>query len=120
MKTPRVTVRSEADGVDVVVCAGEFDLDTAGVLAAACDREAAGAALLVLDVARVEFADSSFLNVLIRLRNTRPVVLGGPLPAQLRRLLEMTGALELFEVRDGGPPGSRALSTVPSTVPAEG
>ncbi|MGW6981830.1 hypothetical protein ACWGE1_20695 [Streptomyces sp. NPDC054932] len=54
MEQPQVTV---ADGAVVIVCAGEFDLDTACVLA-------------------------------------------GPLPTRLRRLLEMTGALELFEVRD--------------------
>ncbi|MER5567148.1 STAS domain-containing protein [Streptomyces goshikiensis] len=100
MELPKVAVKPAVDGGVVIVCSGEFDLDTVGVLAAACDRDAAGAELLVLDVARVAFADSSFLNVLIRLRNTRPVVLAGPLPAQLRRVLEMTGALDLFEVRD--------------------
>ncbi|WP_411104805.1 STAS domain-containing protein [Streptomyces sp. cmx-4-9] len=99
MELPRVSVRSEGDGVCVVVCSGEFDLDTSGALAAACDGEAAAAELLVLDVSQVVFADSSFLNLLLRLRHTRPVVLAGPLPVQLRRLLEMTGAAALFEVR---------------------
>ncbi|MET9605993.1 STAS domain-containing protein [Streptomyces sp. NPDC006512] len=101
METPQVKVCSGADGTVVVVCCGEFDLDTSGVLAAACAREGAGAALVVVDVARVTFADSAFLNVLIRLRNSRPLALAGPLPNQLRRLLEMTGALALFEIRDG-------------------
>ncbi|MEU3724681.1 STAS domain-containing protein [Streptomyces sp. NPDC031705] len=95
-----MTVRPEADGVCVVVCSGEFDLDTIGRLEAACEREAGGATRLVLDVSGVEFADSSFLNLLIHLRNTRPLLLEGPLPHQLVRLLEMTGALALFEVRD--------------------
>ncbi len=72
-------MRPEADGA-VVVCAGEFDLDTAGVLTAACDQDADGVKLFVLDVTRVVFADSSFRNVLIRLRNTRRVALAGPLP----------------------------------------
>ncbi|MCY0943284.1 hypothetical protein [Streptomyces antarcticus] len=62
MELPKVAVKPEADGAVVIVRTGEFDLDTAGVSAAACDRDAAGAKLLVLDVARVAFADSSFLN----------------------------------------------------------
>ncbi|MFK0223682.1 hypothetical protein ACIQWN_36540 [Streptomyces vinaceus] len=47
------------------------------------------------------FADPSFLNALILLRNSRSLVLAGPLPHQLERLLEMTGALALFTIRDG-------------------
>ncbi|MFF3728558.1 STAS domain-containing protein [Streptomyces erythrochromogenes] len=97
-----MTVRVEADGVCVVACAGEFDQDTVGLLEVTCERETASAKLLVLDVKNVAFADSSFLNTLIRLRNTRPLVLAGPLPAQLHRLLDMTGALALFEMREGG------------------
>ncbi|MFE3579797.1 STAS domain-containing protein [Streptomyces vinaceus] len=81
---------------------GEFDQDTIGLLQAACDRETAGCELLVLDVKDVSFADSSFLNTLIRLRNSRRLALAGPLPDQLHRLLELTGALPLFEVREGG------------------
>ncbi|MFB7981919.1 STAS domain-containing protein [Streptomyces vinaceus] len=97
-----MTVRTEADSVCVVACSGEFDQDTVGLLQAACDRETAGCELLVLDVKNVSFADSSFLNTLIRLRNTRRLALAGPLPDQLHRLLELTGALPLFEVREGG------------------
>ncbi|MFE9933663.1 STAS domain-containing protein [Streptomyces sp. NPDC005533] len=96
-----MTVRTEAGGVYVVCCSGEFDQDTVGALKAACDHEAADAALLVLDVKDVVFADSSFLNTLLALRNTRPLVLAGPLRDQLQRLLEMTGALPLFGMRDG-------------------
>ncbi|MGW7314854.1 STAS domain-containing protein [Streptomyces sp. NPDC054854] len=97
-----MTVRSDADGAYVVSCAGEFDQDTVGELGATCDRLDAGAKLLVLDVKNVAFADSSFLNTMIRLRNTRPLVLAGPLPDQLHRLLALTGALEVFEMRDDG------------------
>ncbi|MEW2417836.1 STAS domain-containing protein [Streptomyces sp. NPDC046866] len=106
MESPRVALRAEPDGVWVVVCSGEFDQDTTGKVAAACGGEAADARLLVLDVTGVTFADSSFLNVLIRLRNARPVVLAGPLPRQLERLLEMTGVLALFTIRDGQPPAA--------------
>ncbi|MEU9033235.1 hypothetical protein AB0D46_38220 [Streptomyces sp. NPDC048383] len=57
-----------------------------------------------MDVARPAFADSAFLSVLVRLRRTRRLVLGGPVPDQLRRLVEMTGVLPLFEIRDGAGP----------------
>ncbi|EFL19464.1 predicted protein [Streptomyces sp. C] len=53
-----------------------------------------------MDLAQVSFADSSFLNLLVHLRNTRPLVLQGPLPHQLHRVMELTGALALFEIRD--------------------
>ncbi|MFD3872864.1 STAS domain-containing protein [Streptomyces sp. NPDC058623] len=102
MESPTVTVRSDAYGVYVVSCAGEFDQDTVGEFGATCDSLGAGAKLLVLDVKDVAFADSSFLNTMIRLRNTRPLVLEGPLPDQLHRLLTLTGALEVFEMRDNG------------------
>ncbi|MFF2192979.1 hypothetical protein [Streptomyces sp. NPDC058157] len=53
-----------------------------------------------MDVRQVSFADSSFLNALIRLLHIRPLALQGPLPHQLHRLMEMTGALSLFDIRD--------------------
>ncbi|MFE5717631.1 STAS domain-containing protein [Streptomyces erythrochromogenes] len=102
MESPKVTVGPETAGVRIVVCSGEFDLDTTGELATAC--EATDTQSLVLDVKGVTFADSSFLNVLIRLNNSRTVELAGPLPHQLLRLLEMTGALALFQVRDSSTP----------------
>ncbi|MFG2667048.1 STAS domain-containing protein [Streptomyces sp. NPDC048387] len=100
MDSPTVTVRTEVDGTRVLVCSGEFDLDTVATVTAACEQEAAHQQVLVVDVARLGFADSSFLNVLVTLRKRRPVVLVGPLPLQLQRLLELTGALALFEVRE--------------------
>ncbi|MFE5627363.1 STAS domain-containing protein [Streptomyces virginiae] len=60
----------------------------------------ASAGVLVIDVRQVAFGDSSFLNALIRLRNTRTLALQGPLPHQLHRMLELTGALPLFDIRD--------------------
>ncbi|MEU9027107.1 STAS domain-containing protein [Streptomyces sp. NPDC048383] len=104
MEAPTVAVRSETGGVCRVVCSGEFDLDSIGLLADACDRQAADADLLVVDVAGLTFADSAFLGVLVRLRHTRRLVLAGPVPGQLRRLLEMTGVLPLFEIRDDSTP----------------
>ncbi|WP_051810348.1 STAS domain-containing protein [Streptomyces sp. NRRL S-378] len=95
-----MTVRAEADSVRVVACAGEFDQDTVGLLQATCDREATSAKLLVIDVKNVTFADSSFLNTLIRLRNAHPLAVAGPLPDQLHRLLDLTGARHRFEMCD--------------------
>ncbi|MFJ9597902.1 STAS domain-containing protein [Streptomyces virginiae] len=100
MTTPQVTVSSETDGVGFVVCSGEFDLDTTTLLIEACYDQPVPAGPLVIDVRQVTFGDSSFLNALIRLRNTRPLAVQGPLPSQLRRMMEMTGALALFEIRD--------------------
>ncbi|MFE7185891.1 hypothetical protein [Streptomyces erythrochromogenes] len=49
MQAPQVTVRAEADVVRVVVCSGEFDLDTTGLLVNACDTRPVPAGLLVVD-----------------------------------------------------------------------
>ncbi|MFF1561750.1 STAS domain-containing protein [Streptomyces sp. NPDC058279] len=95
-----MSIRTEAGGARVIVCAGDFDMDTLAGLSAACEREAESSRRLVIDVTGVTFADSSFLNVLITWRKRLPVALLGPLPSRLRFLLEITGALELFEVRD--------------------
>ncbi|MFE6906713.1 STAS domain-containing protein [Streptomyces erythrochromogenes] len=100
MIAPKVTVGTDAAGVRLILCSGEFDLDTTGLLVKVCG-EAAPAEPLILDVTQVTFADSSFLNALIRVRNSRPLALRGPLPKQLLRVMEMTGALALFEIRDG-------------------
>lgn len=98
MESPKVTVRTGVGGGRVIVCSGEFDLDTIAGLSAVCEREAAPGRLLAFDVAGVEFADSTFLNLLITWRKSSPVALVGPVPSQLYRLLEMTGALKLFEI----------------------
>ncbi|WP_424216463.1 STAS domain-containing protein (plasmid) [Streptomyces sp. BI20] len=86
---------------NVLRCAGELDMDTAGELAERADRaRRAGVGPLVLDVREVTFADSSALNTLLRLRLDGPLALRGPLPDQLRRLLEMTGTADLFDRAD--------------------
>ncbi|MER5567250.1 STAS domain-containing protein [Streptomyces goshikiensis] len=102
---PTVTVLPDYDGLRVVQCSGEFDADTEGVLDAACDEAiaAAGVERLALDVRGVTFADSSFLNLLLRVHGVCDLLLLGPLPPQLARLLEMTGANLLFAIDDGPP-----------------
>ncbi|MGW7460662.1 STAS domain-containing protein [Streptomyces sp. NPDC054797] len=90
------------DGARVIVCAGEFDQRTLDAV-----EEAGTAAItdpdirrIVLDVSRVTFADSSMLNEMFRLRRNSNLVLVGPLPNSLARVLELTQALALFHVAD--------------------
>ncbi|MER5731222.1 STAS domain-containing protein [Streptomyces sp. NPDC002138] len=90
------------DGARVIVCAGEFDQRTLRSV-----QEAGTAAIddpdirrIVLDVSRVTFADSSMLNEMFRLRRNGDLVLVGPLPTSLARVLELTRARALFQVTD--------------------
>ncbi|MFJ7270419.1 STAS domain-containing protein [Streptomyces sp. NPDC099050] len=90
------------DGARVIVCVGEFDQRTLQVV-----QEAGTAAItdpdirrIILDVSRVTFADSSMLNEMFRLRRSRHLVLVGPLPNSLARVLELTQARALFHVTD--------------------
>ncbi|MCX5403051.1 STAS domain-containing protein [Streptomyces sp. NBC_00335] len=90
------------DGARVIVCAGEFDQRTLQAV-----QEAGTAAItdpnirrIILDVSRVTFADSSMLNEMFRLRRNSRLVLIGPLPTSLERVLELTQARALFHVAD--------------------
>ncbi|MGW7313538.1 STAS domain-containing protein [Streptomyces sp. NPDC054865] len=88
------------DAIRVIVCAGEFDQRTLGPV-----HEAGTAALadpeigrIILDVSRITFADSSMLNEMFRLRRGSDLILVGPLPNSLHRVLELTQALTLFHI----------------------
>ncbi len=105
LEQPRVRVRPEPGNGCTVVCSGDFDMDTVGLLAYACDRQAPDAEVLVLDVSGVSFADSTFLSVLVRLNQERRLRLAGLLPEQLLRLSEMTGVLAVFEIGAATEPG---------------
>ncbi|MCX4776151.1 STAS domain-containing protein [Streptomyces sp. NBC_01264] len=90
------------DGARVIVCAGQFDQRTLRAV-----QDAGTAAInapdiqrIVLDVSRVTFADSSMLNEMFRLRRNSDLVLVGPLPTSLARVLELTQARALFHVTD--------------------
>ncbi|QKW21908.1 STAS domain-containing protein [Kitasatospora sp. NA04385] len=82
-----------------VVCAlhGDLDLDGVGAARALFARAAAERpALLAVDLSGVGFCDSSGLNLLLQLRldaqrDGFALRIAAP-PAQLRRLLEITGA----------------------------
>ncbi|MEU9235587.1 STAS domain-containing protein [Streptomyces subrutilus] len=99
----QVQVLPDEGGVRVIVCGGEFDQDTLGPLREACAAAAddPGVRRIVLDVAKVTFVDSSMLNQMLLVRRTGRLVLAGPLPHQLDRLLDLTAARDLFATVEG-------------------
>jgi anti-sigma B factor antagonist len=85
---------------------GELDILTAPQLTRrfvnAIDRRAGD---VVLDVERLEFCDSSGLAALVRLAqhlDSGTVTIAGPRPI-VRRLLEVSGMVDVFVVTDGAP-----------------
>jgi anti-anti-sigma factor len=89
-----------ADGTTLRL-SGELDLSSAGELEAAIgDVQASSPGPITLDLAALTFMDSSGLAVLARAQRAgRPVILAH-LRDQARRLLELAGMLEHFDVRD--------------------
>lgn len=95
----RVEVLPDLDGTRVIVCSGEFDIDTEGSLRRALDTaHGDGMTRTVVDLAGVSFADSCLLNTLIRAHNRQFLVLAGPLAQQVIRLLEITGTHTFFNL----------------------
>ncbi|MFD3717044.1 STAS domain-containing protein [Streptomyces sp. NPDC058674] len=97
-----LTLPDQDDGARVIVCVGEFDQQTlhpfrAAGLAATADPTIRR---VVLDVSRITFADSSMLNEMFRLLRSSRLVLVGPLPHSLARVLELTQAGPLFPTTD--------------------
>jgi anti-anti-sigma factor len=92
----QATVR---DGVALLVFRGELDMAAASAMRARI--ESVNGDGMVIDLRDVTFIDSSALRELLYARRTlveggRRLVLSG-VPQSVRRLLEMTGTLELFE-----------------------
>ncbi|MFE0509082.1 STAS domain-containing protein [Streptomyces sp. NPDC058964] len=95
--------------VFVITVRGETDHDDSEELEAAC--EAADRAALpttVIDLSQVTFADSMLLNTLLAARrrhasSQRDLILLGPLPRTVSRLLTASGALEHFTIAGTGP-----------------
>ncbi|WP_411103014.1 STAS domain-containing protein [Streptomyces sp. cmx-4-9] len=90
------------DGTRVIVCAGEFDQQSLDAITEAGAAATADPAIgrIVLDVSRITFADSSMLNAMFRLRRASTLVLVGPLPRSLERVLQLTQARTLFDVAE--------------------
>ncbi|MFD9359971.1 STAS domain-containing protein [Streptomyces sp. NPDC060031] len=99
----QVQVLPDEDGVRVIVCAGEFDQDTLGPLKTASTKAAydPGVRRIVLDITAVTFADSVTLSLMLHLLRTGRLVLAGPVPPRLDRLLDLTETRDLFPTADG-------------------
>ncbi|MEU9547539.1 STAS domain-containing protein [Streptomyces werraensis] len=98
------TVRYTGKHTAVIVVTGDVDLHTAPVLRAeALTAMTQGARHLVLDMAEVDFVDSTGLSTLIVLLHAAQA--GGSLrvasvPERLVRMVTMTGIAELLPVHD--------------------
>ncbi|MDN3267352.1 STAS domain-containing protein [Streptomyces sp. MA15] len=99
------TVRYTGRRTAVVVVTGDVDLHTAPVLRAqALTAVSQGAPHLVLDMAQVDFVDSTGLSTLIVLMHATQKA-GGSLriasvPDRLVRMVNMTGISELLPLHD--------------------
>jgi anti-sigma B factor antagonist len=112
---PVIDLRNAAlAGAAGVAVRGEVDTATAPLLQDALDdavRSSTGP--LVLDLAGVDFLDSSGINVLLRVRallgrEERALALVCP-PGQVRRVLELTGIDDLFALYPTREDAARAL-----------
>ncbi|MEU0671339.1 STAS domain-containing protein [Streptomyces sp. NPDC006172] len=88
----------ERNGVLVVVAPGACDLDSIAPLADALETAAAKQSRVVVDASGVSFADSTFLNLVLHIHRLTELRLAAP-PPQLRRVLELTGADAVLDVR---------------------
>ena len=89
----------DAAGMWLVRASGELDLDTVGALRRELEEAAARYPVVILDLSRVGFGDSSFLNLLIRARTTTRLRLVAPTDA-LRQLFALTGTDTVLDVYD--------------------
>jgi anti-sigma B factor antagonist len=97
------TKRTES-GETVVVASGEIDIATAPDFSRALDAAlAARPAVLVIDLAMVEFIDSSGLNAMLQANHASGddvrLVLQSPSDA-CRRVLKATGLDDVLEIRE--------------------
>ncbi|MGW4384612.1 STAS domain-containing protein [Kitasatospora sp. NPDC004531] len=100
-----VEVRRTPSNAAVCTLSGDLDIETLEPAREALDQLLAGRPqVLVVDLARVDFCDSSGLNLLLQTRMTaaetelafRLAALSGP----VRHLLELTGAKAVFTIHD--------------------
>ena len=98
-------VVSDVPGSVVCRLDGALDLDTVGAARVLLDEALASPArVLVVDLAAVAFCDSSGLNLLLQTRlaarDAGTSMHLAALPDQVMRLLELTGASEIFPLYD--------------------
>jgi anti-anti-sigma factor len=86
------------DGAWVIVAHGELDVNTMAPFVEALETAASKHARVVVDAAGITFADSTFLNLLLNVHRLTDMRLAAP-AAQFRRVLEVTGADTVLDVR---------------------
>jgi anti-anti-sigma factor len=86
-------------GISAVVATGEIDHGNADTLRRALHTAPRQGGLVTLDASGVTFCDSSALRVLIDAAVRGGLRLHAPSSA-VRRLLELTGTIGLFEIPD--------------------
>jgi len=103
LREPPVRGREERAGAIVLVLAGELDLYNAAELRAALEEAiGSGARRIVVDMAEVEFVDSTALGVLIEARakvGENGLLLAAP-GTETRRTLEVSGLDRHLSVHD--------------------
>ncbi|MEY9932202.1 anti-anti-sigma factor [Catenulispora sp. GP43] len=101
--------------VPVITLAGQVDLDRVEDITAAFAeaREGAPQGRTVVDLSRLEFADSTTLHVLLQARAASELVLVGPLRPQVRLLFQVTDLIEVFHFADGLDPAIGSLGLAP-------
>ncbi|THA46195.1 anti-sigma factor antagonist [Streptomyces sp. A1136] len=102
MDSDGVLVLPDEGDTRIIVCRGDFDMDTLTPFTAATQEAVAdeGVRRIIIDVAQVTFADSSMLNALLTTHRCGCLILVGPVQDQLGRLLELTGADTVLTVSD--------------------
>ncbi|MGW7578729.1 STAS domain-containing protein [Streptomyces sp. NPDC054765] len=100
------TVENE---VFVVRVSGSLDHDSAPLLEEACAlAKDSGAPRTVVDLSLTDFADSTVLHVLLAAqrahhRQSRKLVIAGPLHEVIRRLFDVTCTADYFTLADNMP-----------------
>jgi anti-anti-sigma factor len=92
-------LQHEWRGAWVIAARGAYDMDSIRPLADALETAAKKHPKVVLDASGVTFADSTFLNLLIRTHYAGILRLVAPSP-QVQRLCEITGVDNILEIRD--------------------
>lgn len=108
VETHRIELERTDDGVVVVAVEGEHDIYTASALREQLDDAFRKGTAVVIDLSDATFLDSSILRVLLAARNQAEeqasgfsVALDGAKAPAVKRILEVTGLLEVFPVLPG-------------------
>lgn len=98
MPKPAAVIQYEWDGAWVIVAYDEYDPYSIGPLVEALDVASSKYSKVVVDASLLTFADSTFVNLLLRVHSTTALRVAEPAP-QLQRVLQLTGADTVLDVR---------------------